>query len=144
MGDGHLGKCKDCTKKDSEDRRLEKMKDPEWVVAEAERQRIKQRKARENGTAVILRGAAKTAVNSRWRAANPQKKMAHNAVNNAVRDGKMMQKPCEVCGVKYSEAHHDDYSKPLDVIWLCPKHHAERHVMLRDKIRREKALAKAS
>jgi hypothetical protein len=36
--------------------------------------------------------------------------------------------PCKNCGsVIGVHAHHDDYSKPLDVMWLCPLHHKERH-----------------
>ena len=43
MGDGHLGKCKDCTRKDTNDRRLRLEKDdPEWVEKERERQRLKE------------------------------------------------------------------------------------------------------
>jgi len=34
---------------------------------------------------------------------------------------------CEVCGCKEVHAHHDDYSKPLDVRWLCSPHHIEWH-----------------
>jgi hypothetical protein len=41
--------------------------------------------------------------------------------------GKLIRQPCEVCGSKKVEAHHDDYTKPLDVRWLCKKHHAEHH-----------------
>ena len=37
------------------------------------------------------------------------------------------RKPCEVCGAEKVEAHHEDYYKPLDVNWLCKRHHAERH-----------------
>lgn len=41
--------------------------------------------------------------------------------------GKIQRMPCEVCGETKSHAHHDDYSKPLQVKWLCPKHHKELH-----------------
>lgn len=56
-----------------------------------------------------------------------EKKRAANAVHNALRDGRIFRKPCEVCGSEKSEAHHADYSKPLDVQWLCFKHHREVH-----------------
>jgi hypothetical protein len=58
---------------------------------------------------------------------NPVKRAAHQAVSNAVRDGRLIRQPCEVCGAEKTQAHHDDYSKPLDVRWLCTKHHAEWH-----------------
>ena len=57
---------------------------------------------------------------------NPVKRAAHIAVGNAIRDGRLMRQPCEVCG-DVAQAHHDDYSKPLDVRWLCTTHHAEWH-----------------
>lgn len=62
-----------------------------------------------------------------WERRNPIKKAASVAVNNAVRDGRLARKPCEVCGRDKAQAHHDDYSKPLDVRWLCTTHHAEWH-----------------
>jgi len=58
---------------------------------------------------------------------NPEKRAAHMAVSNAIRDGKLTKQPCEVCGNERAQAHHDDYSKPLEVRWLCVKHHAEHH-----------------
>ena len=39
----------------------------------------------------------------------------------------LLRQPCEVCGVVNSEAHLDDYDKPLSVRWLCFKHHREHH-----------------
>ena len=41
--------------------------------------------------------------------------------------GRMQRQPCEVCSAGKAHAHHDDYSKPLEVRWLCPKHHREHH-----------------
>ena len=60
-----------------------------------------------------------------WIDRNPDKRRAHNSVANAVRAGKLVKQPCEVCGAENVHAHHDDYAKPLEVRWLCPAHHAE-------------------
>lgn len=65
-----------------------------------------------------------------WAARNPEKRAAHIAVNAAIRAGLMVRSPCEVCGSK-AQAHHEDYSRPLEVSWLCQKHHAEHHFMER-------------
>lgn len=45
----------------------------------------------------------------------------------AVADGVVIKSPCTVCGNKKSYGHHDDYDKPLEVMWLCAKHHNARH-----------------
>ena len=34
---------------------------------------------------------------------------------------------CEKCNKVNAQAHHDDYSKPLNIRWLCPLHHKEEH-----------------
>lgn len=60
---------------------------------------------------------------------------AHNLVDTAVSQGVLVPAPCEVCGKtgmmrdgrRIVQAHHDDYNKPLDVRWLCQKHHHEWH-----------------
>jgi len=61
------------------------------------------------------------------RASHPEKYAAHKAVQNAIRRGEMSRLACEVCGSEKSHGHHEDYTKPLDVIWLCRTHHMERH-----------------
>jgi len=45
----------------------------------------------------------------------------------AIRHGKLQRQPCEVCGAKDTHAHHDDYTKPLQVRWLCPPCHRWEH-----------------
>ncbi|MCK5605415.1 hypothetical protein KAR91_26220 [Candidatus Pacearchaeota archaeon] len=60
--------------------------------------------------------------------ARKNSRIASNAVNNAVRDGRLKKLPCSVCGkAKGVEGHHEDYSKPLEVNWLCMKHHNKLH-----------------
>jgi hypothetical protein len=34
---------------------------------------------------------------------------------------------CEICDIPNAHAHHEDYSKPFEVRWLCRKHHRELH-----------------
>lgn len=45
-----------------------------------------------------------------------------------IHDGELIKLPCEICGNIKVEAHHDDYYRPLDVRWLCRKHHREHHL----------------
>ncbi len=52
-----------------------------------------------------------------------EKKRASLIVWRAVRAKRLIPEPCEVCGRKKAEAHHEDYSKPLNVVWLCRIHH---------------------
>ena len=54
---------------------------------------------------------------------------ANGMVARAIQNGTLTKQPCEECGQK-AEAHHDDYSKPLEVRWLCKKHHAKAHIGL--------------
>ena len=58
---------------------------------------------------------------------NPEKFKAHQKVYIAVKAGKLFKQPCEVCGIQKVIAHHTDYSKPLDVLWLCQYHHKQWH-----------------
>lgn len=60
---------------------------------------------------------------SNWKANNQKKVWAHSALRSALRRQLLEQKPCEVCSDPASEAHHPDYDRPMDVVWLCRKCH---------------------
>ena len=110
MRDGHLHSCKECRKGYGR-RHYQDI----GGTAEADRNRQQRSERR----------AQKVASMQKHRAKNPLKYKARNAVSNALRDGRLIRKPCEVCGNPHVQAHHSDYSKPLDVRWLCFEHHRE-------------------
>lgn len=58
----------------------------------------------------------------------PEKQAARFLVNREFNSGRMKRLPCEVCGNEKAHAHHDDYSKPLEVRFLCPLHHTKHHL----------------
>jgi hypothetical protein len=58
----------------------------------------------------------------------PENGIARSLLNQAVLRGKLTRGPCEVCGSTRVHGHHDDYAKPLDVRWLCAKHHKALHL----------------
>ena len=71
------------------------------------------------------------AYQAEWRKRNREKYLAHNAVRRALLKGSITKGVCERCGSDTDiHAHHDDYSLRLQVTWLCPQHHAERHAEL--------------
>ena len=135
MADGYLGKCKSCqliNTKEARERRPEYYRAydrdrdslPHRVKARAEYAETEQGKAR------IRAGAAA------WNKRNPHRKKANTAVSNAIRAGRLVRQPCEVCGEIKVHGHHDDYSKPLEVRWLCVTHHVEHHNIEREESRK--------
>lgn len=71
----------------------------------------------------------------KWRYSNIEKWKAHKLVYTNIRNRNLKKDPCVICGNEKSEAHHEDYSKPLDIMWLCKKHHYEHHVNIRKALK---------
>jgi hypothetical protein len=55
------------------------------------------------------------------------KQRARDAAKYARRRGRLIAQPCAVCGDPRVHAHHPNYAKRLEVVWLCQIHHAEVH-----------------
>lgn len=111
MADGRVNKCKECNKKD---------------VSINYRKKINYYKAYEKKRNA-KRWEYKTEEAMAWRKRNPDKYKAHKKLHNALRGGKIKKQPCFICGSKDVHGHHYDYSKPLNVIWLCAQHHQWMH-----------------
>ncbi len=63
------------------------------------------------------------------RASERHKAIARTNLWKAVKRGEIVKGPCEIgedC-LGQIEGHHDDYSKPLEVRWLCKRHHQQHH-----------------
>lgn len=78
---------------------------------------------------LVIDRAKYKADSKKYRASiNGYKSLVRNVTFKAIQQGLLVKKPCEVCGTTEKvEAHHDDYTKPLEVRWLCKTHHQEHH-----------------
>ena len=56
-----------------------------------------------------------------------RKHLARVKAYDARTAGKIARTPCADCGNENTQAHHDDYSQPLNVVWLCRACHLARH-----------------
>jgi hypothetical protein len=125
----NLTNCKDCIKASVRQQREVYMQDPAWRLRERERCRLKQDRFRKTATPEQLERLKKQADASRkrWIEGNKPKLIAERMANNALRAGKLAKPACcEWCGASSElEKHHTDYSKPLDVVWLCIPCHAK-------------------
>jgi hypothetical protein len=114
MAAGHVNVCKECHKQRM---RVRARTNP--AVQEYDRQRAKTPERREHMRAVT----------AKWNEKNPLAHKAHSVIHNAVRSGRIKKLPCEFCGTERVHAHHRDYSKPLEVVWLCAKCHHRLHAV---------------
>lgn len=131
-------KCKACIRKAVEDRRrreYEKIKEYDRnrpnakERVEKNKERIKRYKT-ENPEKYKKYAHQK----NEWSKKNSHKKNANAKVQRALFNGVIIKpRECESCGMdKKLEAHHEDYNKPLEVIWLCIECHNKRHIELNE------------
>lgn len=108
--DGHQNHCKDC-----------------WRILERERRERYPKAYKEKAKRYYEKHKKKQIPEgmTSWRKENKHKTSTHTLVRKAIKDGVLVKELC-FCGEK-SEAHHEDYNKPLDVIWLCRRHHKRLH-----------------
>jgi hypothetical protein len=60
-----------------------------------------------------------------------EKNRTRTKTKTAIGIGVLVPAPCEKCGAVNAQVHHEDYENPLDVRWLCRKHHLEYHGIVR-------------
>lgn len=117
MGDGHLGKCKGCTQ---DDVRANYRSNREYYQAYYKaRSQTPHRKTQERE------------YRKRKDARRSDRRKAYGIVMHALRSGKLKKQPCEHCGALKVDAHHENYSQPLKVRWLCRQCHADEHNRVR-------------
>lgn len=113
--DGLSAACRNCLSERDKRRYRESAERREYCLSAAKRYPIAAREARK-----------------RYSERHPERRRAHIAVNNALRDGRLQRgSSCEVCGQPATEAHHHDYTRPLDVWWLCASCHSRLHQLMR-------------
>lgn len=113
MADGHVNKCKLCNKKDVTDNRnnnLERFREYDRVRGK-NADRIK----------------ATTEITRAWREEDKRRSKAHSAVARAIKLGLLIREICMRCAEPKTVGHHEDYDKPLEVMWLCQPCHKKRH-----------------
>lgn len=114
MADGRLGKCKECTKTDVQ-RNYVRRRESYLAYEKARSKRPERRKA--------------NAKRNRDWMMDPLHRQASAAFKSAIKRGILVRPDkCSGCSsIGKVDGHHPDYSKPLQVVWLCRTCHRRLH-----------------
>jgi len=115
MADGHLNKCKACTRVDTRINRA--MRDKYYLAYDRSRASLPHRREDRRRR------------KRRYRRKHPEREAAYRAVARAFKSGRLT-KPleCQGCGAIGSlHAHHQNYQEPLKVVWFCARCHQHHH-----------------
>lgn len=102
---------------------LEKAREKNKTEEQRKKNREKAKKWREKNSEIRKQKKKEYAIKF------PERVQAHRIMYNAIRN-KKIERPnnCSKCMKECKpEAHHIDYTKPLDVVWLCRMCHAQEH-----------------
>lgn len=128
MADGHLNKCKECCKTQARANRANNL--DYYRAYDRARADMPQRvSAREKYIQSEAGKMSHAEASRRWDENNRIARAAHLLVSRAIKSGRLIRpSACSSCGAGcVPHAHHDDYTKPLRVRWLCPKCHYDLH-----------------
>lgn len=122
--DGYHNSCKECWKTRRKERYVENR---DGVRKQCRRYYVENAEHLKSKSRLHKKTYDET---KRWRKSHPEKYKAHYTVNNALKRGEIMKaKECRICGSQTKlHAHHADYSKPLDVLWVCIDCHSKIHI----------------
>lgn len=115
MADGHLNKCKACTRVDVRINRAER--DEYYLTYDRGRASLPHRREDRHRR------------NRHYRRKHPEREAAYRAVASALKSGRLTKSlECQGCRVIGSlHAHHQNYREPLKVVWLCARCHQHHH-----------------
>jgi hypothetical protein len=132
--DGHSSQCKECQKKYNKKYYVKNDVGLKRAASQyrgdnresINKQRRGYQKSKIGSELIKARNAAR-------KEKYPEKIKAMDYVKNALKRGRIERRPCRICkATKTMHAHHDDYSKPLDVEWLCQTDHIFWHKLLNE------------
>lgn len=136
--DGKRGECRDCGRKV----KRKKGKTPEQVRRNNARQRETGYTKKYRRESPVYRAAERARRSRKYHsnpeyrrkvrekldaAKTPEKSYARKMVSRALKAGKIAKSQCACGSLRNLQAHHGDYNKPLDVIWMCASCHAKHH-----------------
>lgn len=130
--DGLRPACKNCHRQSvaawrSRNARKETRRKKSWSDKHREQVRAKDRRYQKQNRTKIQ------AWQNKWKAEHPDKAKAHRAVQHALRIGTLIRpQACRLCDdrTRRLHAHHEDYTKPLEVVWMCARCHREHHLAI--------------
>ncbi len=128
--DGLTGACKDCLhdrdrKRYPKEREKRMQQHKEYIKTSSGRAAAKRAYTKHNKSPLHLLSV------QLWRKCNPEKVRTHGVLNYRIKTGEVVRPDhCERCQAEcVPHGHHDDYSKPLDVTWLCVPCHKLEHAI---------------
>lgn len=131
---GVTSRCKECHKRKVRENRADKSEYYREYDAKRFKEDPKVRARHIRYQATDAGKASIRASRDKWLEENQDKRAAHVILGNAVRSGrKTRPDTCGICGEPADriEGHHEDYAKPLDVIWCCRMCHVDIHRKLK-------------
>ena len=127
-GNGYRHNCRACICARQRSWLKRKTQDPMFVMSRRKKDRDRHRGRYQEDPAYREKKRSRRTTKCR----SPRLGAVYRHVRDAIETGRLVPADCcERCGHDFSEhkreSHHADYSKPLEVEWLCQPCHAHEH-----------------